>query len=424
MLEVSLGGLESFWFAALVLAALVAGAYGRLVLAFALVGLATLTRPEGVLYAAALGGVIPWRRPRVMLRCGLIYATVLLLWGIPATLYYGSPIPHSLVAKSQPLYPLAAGTALREIAMLLRSWLVGAWPPSLSWLQSGLALLLLVSAGVGFWAGWRRGQRRPILALLPFSICVAFYSLSNPMIFPWYWPNLYVPLLLLLAVGLGLLWRYADAVESPSRLRMRGGLGARLLVAMGVLLAVFPVSRWELLRAAHAQTAAESAGLRFIAPDRRASVVRVLPYWILGRWLSERYPASTVAAAPEIGAFGYAFHGKVLDVCGLVSPEAIPYLPVSAAERVAPYTGAIATQLVLDLQPDLVVSMQLFKSKSLHLSKAFENQYQLVAECALPHRLWLSHSIEVFERRTGVVRLTVNSPSVTPPPLKVLDPTL
>ncbi len=33
-------------------------------------------------------------------------------------------------------------------------------------------------------------------------------------------------------------------------------------------------------------------------------------------------------AAAEIGALGYYWRGGVLDACGLVSPEALPFLPI------------------------------------------------------------------------------------------------
>ena len=405
MLEVSLGGMESFWFVAFVLSALVVGWRGRLTQAFALAGLATLTRPEGVLCAAALAVLLPWRFGswRLFVRCGAAYTVVLLLWVIPATVYYGSPIPHSLVAKAQPLYPLTAGTAVREMLVLFRSWAVGDRPVSLPWLRSVVAMLPATAALAGFGVAWRRGQRGAAFALLPFVLFVAFYAVSNPMIFPWYWPNLYVPGLLMLAVGLVLLWRQC-------RVRL-----ARFVVSICLVLVVlFPVTRWHLLSLARVQRGPDVAGLGFVAPDRQASVVRILPYWIVGQWLSDRYPASTVIAAPEIGALGYAFHGKVLDVCGLVSPESIPYLPVPLSQRVARYTGAISSRLVLDLRPDLVVSMQLFMLKSLRLSPEFQEQYQLVAECALPYPLWLSHSVEVYERVDGVSRRTVLQPM--PPP--------
>lgn len=412
MLEVSLGGMESFWFVAFVLAALVLGVRGRLTAAFALAGVATLTRPEGVLCAAALAALLPWRRGpwRPLMRGGAAYAAVLLLWGIPATLYYGSPIPHSLIAKSRPLYPLTAGTALREMLVLFRSWAVGDRPVSLPWLRSAVALLPATASLAGLGVAWRRRHRVAAFAILPLALFFGFYAVSNPMIFPWYWPNLYVPGLLTLAVGLAMLWQ-----------QCRARLPRSIVVICLLLVAVFPLTRWQLLSVARKQRGPGVTGLGFVAPDRQASVVRILPYWIVGQWLSDRYPASTVIAAPEIGALGYAFHGKILDVCGLVSPAAIPYLPVPLSQRVARYTGAIPTKLVLDLQPDLVVSMQLFGMKSIQLSPEFRDQYQRVAECALPHPLWLSHSVEVYERANGVSRLPVLPRTPPPAGLTVFD---
>jgi hypothetical protein len=417
LLEISIGGMESFVFVAFALAALSAGLQGRHSLAYALAGLATLGRPEGVLIAAVLAVMLPWRaadRWRVAVRSGVAYAVVLLIWGVPATLYYGTPIPHSLVAKSQPLYPLETGAALRSMAWMLRSWAVGLWASKLPLLGSLLGLFSVMTIGVGVRRGWGNGNRRPAVAALLVGVLVAFYALSNPMMFPWYWPVLYVPCIALMAVGLHGLWQ--GSAQSAAGGLFRKGV---VLVVAGLALA-HPLVRWHELGALPTREGWGIAGTRSLWRDRQPDVVRVVPYWIVGQWLSERYPESPVVASAEIGALGYAYRGKILDVCGLVSPEAIPYLPVPDEQRFAPHAGSASTEMVLELKPDIVVTMQLFIENSLRVSEDFRRQYRLVAECVLPHKLWRSHSIQVFERiGSNLRRVAVALPSEGP--LRVWD---
>ena len=52
-----------------------------------------------------------------------------------------------------------------------------------------------------------------------------------------------------------------------------------------------------------------------------------------------RTSGDVTVAAPEIGALGYYWKGRVLDACGLVSPEALPFLPVRGSLS-APAAGS------------------------------------------------------------------------------------
>ena len=85
-----------------------------------------------------------------------------------------------------------------------------------------------------------------------------------------------------------------------------------------------------------------------------------------------------------MGALGYYFAGRMIDAAGLVSPEAIRFLPVPEDQRMGPAAGAISVQLVRSTYPDWVVTMPIFAQNSLLQSDWFRKYYKLEASVPLP----------------------------------------
>ena len=81
----------------------------------------------------------------------------------------------------------------------------------------------------------------------------------------------------------------------------------------------------------------------------------------------------TTIATPEIGAFGYHSRARILDTTGLVSPEAIGYYPIDPA--LCPGNYAIAPDLILDLQPEMVISLENFVRDGLLKDERFRASY-------------------------------------------------
>jgi hypothetical protein len=89
---------------------------------------------------------------------------------------------------------------------------------------------------------------------------------------------------------------------------------------------------------------------------------RTRTYLRIGTVLAERCPGSIVAA-PEIGALGWTFDGKILDGEGLASPEVLPFHPLKVPdERPTGGLGSIPGRAVAALRPDVVVSMEVFST--------------------------------------------------------------
>ncbi len=388
MLRASTGGMESFLFAALLLWCLWALARGRIALAGLLAGLSILARPEGAVAIALAAGVwlLTGRRRAAAFLAGLILPG--LAWVVFGFAYYGTPVYHSLIAKARPLYPLPFGygffRALRELEFrALGNPAVGGAPSRLPFtLLTVFALALFGLAAWGSLARARSGRGRPAgttLALAALALTLLFYLATNPLMFPWYYPPLFA--LFSAAVWLGI----ARSGELVPRLKAVALTAVLLLGALWGLRG--PVAR-----------AAERRQLLDVGVARDPVRLRIGAYRAAAEWLNEVVPDGQAIAAPEVGSLGYYYKGPVIDACGLVSPEALAWLPAPASERASPRDGVIPTGLVRSLAPPIVVSMATFARLSIYRDPWFEANYSLVRRFALPAPLWGSEAVDVFVR--------------------------
>lgn len=391
MMRISIGGMESFLFVTLLLASLVASFRHRRALAFFAAGLATLARPEGVLLLALLpfsGGTCHWNLRGVGI-AWVAYAIPIACWAFPATLYFGTPIPHSIIAKNAPLYPLEAGVALRSVLDQFGFW--AAREASREWGGFGAAGAFLAQVLVVFGAARAGLRSRAVLALL--VLFVAFYGVSNPLIFEWYWPPLYAAWLLAwLAGGTGWFSRF-------------GAVGRWVI---GGLLATWWIGTLgsdasDLLRIAKRAMDVEGrADVLSLGRSRDPIVGRIHTYREVAHWLNSNTRDAVVASA-EIGALGYHYVGAILDTCGLVSPAAVAFHPVPLAQRGMAEISAIPRELLRSELPDYVVTMPVFARKSLFEWDWFGRHYREVKTFSLDlapgRQLWGGREIALFQRR-------------------------
>ena len=115
----------------------------------------------------------------------------------------------------------------------------------------------------------------------------------------------------------------------------------------------------------------------------------------------------------EIGGLGYGFEGKILDGCGLISPEAIKYHPMKVPEqRTSGSTGAIPLKYVQEKMPELVVSLESFCEEFSRSNLAHEKYYkiQLPVFTARDLRLspdstiWGSNFLLVYVRKDVAIK--------------------
>jgi hypothetical protein len=292
----SLSGMETSLYTGLLALAVDAYARERMSLASLWLGLAAVTRPEGCLLAAVLGGHRLWTRRRLTLREMAPFVLVVAPWLLYASLAFGSPLPQSVRAK--------AAASSGDWRGSLANWLsVFGGTPShlvLSLLSlTGLAVAARGRAWLWLWSLW---------AVLVSALFIAGNAYNYAV---WYYGPLLAPYLTLAACGLGA--ALAAAGRAARRFAHR-----------------FTTPRPELLRAA-ALLLLAAASLAFLLPrlaaDRDAAYAQSREREDLYRRVALSLPRSPsplpLLAASEIGVLGYYYPGSILDLVGLVSPQVV-----------------------------------------------------------------------------------------------------
>jgi hypothetical protein len=312
-----LGGMETSAFTAAALAALMPPVNPGTTWQSIAAAAAVLLRPEGVLVAILrVLATLREGRPATLRSIALIAACTV-PWFIFATWYFGSPLPHSVVAKwaSASAHPspwraseyflylllsLPFSAPMPALGLLARTTfglqLASNLPLPISLtvrhalvLAGGACVLLVLVVGVRALCARRRDAACTLAFALLYSVS---YCLADPHIFPWYLvPPLPVALLAFLAGGTSII---RLSVRSPRRRRF-------ILAATGVALLIPAARQVRRLQ----QT---SLNTRERAYERAVAIVG-LP--------AQR--AETVIGALEVGAIGYYSHARVLDYYGLVS---------------------------------------------------------------------------------------------------------
>ena len=378
LLAFSTGGMESSLFVALVLCGFLALTHGKGRVFGWVAGLATLTRPEGLL-------LLPWgalrfrSSKREMAWAAMSFALPVSAWALFAVAYFGTVIPLSLVAKAKPLYPLDPGTALVALTDYLSHW-TAADPLPGEWLRAAIDWGVVLGLGGASLVDGDLRRRGSWCAVAFLWTLAAAYGAGNPMFFEWYWPMFQVALLL--ATGTGIV-AVARLLGSPLARRTLWAAAAAwiALVSLGPYLHTGEIRTPELL------------------VRRNASRLRVSAYEAAAQEINRVAGPSDVALATEIGSFGYSFRGKVLDSCGLVSPEAHRFLPVPKELVLGPGFVGVPERLVLETRPEWVVTMPLFASRSLLRSGDFARTYEQYRAIPLPLECWGNREILIFRRK-------------------------
>jgi hypothetical protein len=292
-------GMETQVFEFLGLAALAAAAAGRTRVAALAAGLAALTRPEGFLLAMLLGiaALVRRMRKRGPLPWGAVavFAAIVLPWIAFATLYFGSFIPNSALAKASQ-----------------RSISAGDWGRFFVWRNPVIALAWTVSAVGAAWAWTRRSGSLGLLAAWAMAYVLFFLVARPPFLGNWYFPPLAGPLMGLVAAGV-----------LPAALRCRPIRSDPALVVLpaalrdhfprpGLALAAF-AAVWAALLAISVPRALQSAAWSKQIAER--------VYLPMAVWTRDHTAPNEVVEMSDIGYVGYLSGRTILDAGGLVSPE-------------------------------------------------------------------------------------------------------
>jgi hypothetical protein len=345
------------------------------------------SRPDGCVYIAALllaeliflstsrrATIVSLAKSAVV--CAVFYGP----WIVWAWWYYGSPVPHTIIAKgnveqgvlSQLLATFDSVLTLlfSMAAQVFRPiyygdspewWLPGTWGRVISALTEivGIVALLYFLCPV---------KDRFGRAMSLCFVIVCFYFAYMPIQYPWYFP----PAMIFGAIAFT---RAAMALASAGEgvtayLRLRRPrtfvLATFVVLATGALLEFYPacleqrVQQWE------------------IEHGNRA---------VVGLWLKENgKPTDSVYLEP-LGYIGYYSGMHMKDFPGLVSPEVVQIRRRLPSD---PQTARMARYMVpTELKPDWVVlrSIEYQNMAKLGMSEAFDKDYALVKEFNVEDRL-------------------------------------
>jgi hypothetical protein len=283
--------LETNESAALCLFAIVAASRKRWTAAAILAALAGLARPDTYALAAVLGALAVRDLGRRALRPALLFAAASAPWYLFAVAYFGSPLPHSAVAK----YGLVSAA---RYAKHLAEHLPGAVLP----VPAGAPLVLLVAALAVTGAVRLAKADRALLALPAWlALHAAAYVALRPhtgQTWHQYPAVLVVAILALtgLVVGAGALARF---VRVPARARPVIGAALGLVVALGY--------------ARQAIAAADAYPTEYWLGARDVVYRRVAEH------LATRAAPGDVFTGPEVGTVAYLTDLAANDLSGIVS---------------------------------------------------------------------------------------------------------
>jgi hypothetical protein len=341
-----------------------------------------------------------------------IYGLTLAPWLLFATLYFGSPLAHSVVAKSA-AYRMEPYSALVRLIQHYATPFFEHETLGTGWVAVGAILYLFLSL-LGGWAMVRRGSapgtgarsnggssgggggtggeapgvrgRLLPLAVYPWLYLTAF-SLYNPLLFRWYLaPILPMYTLCILYGAHCLLGDLAGAVQqrmpAAASATRRAVEGLLLAAAVGMLL-----NAWT-LHPDHGpdRPAPEMAWFELELLYRRAT---------LDLMAGQAIVPETRIAAGDIGAIGYLSGARIVDTVGLVSPEAVGYYPLPETAYVLPY--AVSTDLLLDERPDYAILLEAYVRNTLQRSPAFAEAYEVYRRW--PTDIYGSEGLLVYRKK-------------------------
>lgn len=308
-------------------------------------GLAVFTRMELVVFwlgaivffavfkRSTIKGWLPW------LLIGILPAATFVI-------YFGhSLVPNTILAK-QIAYQLAPIDVLKRIVPTLFptfTWGRLTWDPSSTQIYLYFAFLVslyLIAIGVTERRKEYSNRKRFLtyFILLGGIAILSTYTLRSILIFDWYVPLYAIPLVF--------------AFYQITLLQKTNWVHWMLLLALVPWFAFIAGSFGQVILAAARQ--------RPEAYPNFYNGARVRAYLSVGEQLYNTFP-DAVLLTSEIGGLGYSFHGEIADGLGLVSPLAMQFHPMKVPEeRSSPVSGAIPVGFVNLVNPEIIVSYDLF----------------------------------------------------------------
>jgi hypothetical protein len=315
----SVAGMETMLIIGLMFAGLVLVVEGRPRAAGVALGLLVVGRVDGLLWVALVLAHVWWRERRPPIRAAIAFAGTLLPWAAFATVYFGTPLPHTLAAKMTAYAPLPVLAHARVAWQMMLSF-----EPGAQLLARGLDLLFVVGAVTAL--RWRMVLAVPAVACPLYVLALVAFA---PHVMPWHHVPAAACYLLVAAHGALVIVRWAFASPGAPGKALRIALPAGLaLVALG---------------------ASVSRTVGSIAFNRRSMEAQRAVTQAAGAWIAASTPPDARVMAEPIGFLGFHSRRYIWDVVGMVSPVITDY------RRRFPRENRWFWESLHDLRPDVVV---------------------------------------------------------------------
>jgi hypothetical protein len=350
------------------------------------------TRPDGCVYIAALAlanlAFTAGSRRQLfgsLLKSAAVCTAGYLPWFAFAWWYYGSPVPHTIVAKSiyhtrdYASYVIGTLGNLHHTFVTKNSRIFGPiyylYFPGWPWWVDPFAQSLVVLCS-GYWL-LPVSDRLGRMASLCFAL-LCLYNAFVPVIFPWYMPPVSMLGGVVVAQAGSSLANAIGRYLPIGRVLVTGFLGL-VLVGMADL--------WFL-------TAQEIRVQQRVIEDEHRQQI--------GLWLKEKVRPGELVFLEPLGYIGYFSGARVADFPGLLSPDVV---------RLRKEKGFDFEHLIPELRPDWVVTrpvsaMIMLNDSALRenyqVERVFDVQPKLAGYPLLPGREFLVHDAVyiVFRKKT------------------------
>lgn len=418
----AIGGLETSVYVLLLTATAYAHLTDRHILTAGLAALAFLTRPDALILIGPLGLDRAWqiwrtvRQPRSastppftlsrLVLEALVFLGPTLAWLTFAWLYFGSPLPHSIAAKSL-AYRLEPEAGFVRLLQHYTTPFLEHLTFTTAWIAIGMVLYPFL-----FLVGARRSLGQAA-RLWPFVLYPMFYfavfAIANPLIFRWYMTPPLPPYILTILIGTEtVLVGLATGLTTRRKQKINLNELAKGPSTTSQALPAISLSRWATttiialvvlaptLLSLREWRVRPDHGLHTPAPDMAWYKLELL-YRQAADLLAPEIaaaPTQRTLAAGDVGVLGFFARARILDLVGLNSPVATTYFPLDPQLYVISY--AVPPDLVIDQLPDYVVILEVYGRLGLLKDERFLQAYYLRQK--IPTDIYGSDGLLIFER--------------------------